>query len=690
MRGFLAPCLLPYINNPDEDTQGFVQEALQYVTTDLLENQQYTQVVGLAFNTHSQFREAVIPHLCTALRSPYGKPHRDGVVDAGILDWFDRYLIISPVPPDIVEFFTASIPLLALALSIKNHSRRLIDLLWHPDPSISQSSVITLRTIAQGPEDRKLALVQAELLPLLESNLVPSNSPQHVLEFAYSVIPNLALLFARNGDCPALIGLLECHYVPLRGAAMSALKLILASSNEVDKKEMKEAFLPLLNHPTLPIHILPLVDAYLPGLAADLASTNNLSQLIRLITHSDLRVRILCAPPLIKAIRTQSTVRNQLLQQADFITVLLRLADSPHADSIDFVAECLPPMSVEFIRAGHSEKIIALLHHNLEKIRKAAREGILYAAKCLLADQRALINAGVGNALRNMLESASDDVVEFGVKMLLNMSLAFGESSAHCVFLLEFLSYVSVLSSPRSCVQSLYIYFRHRQPRICEASTQALQIILRTDPSSRKPLRTALFSSIDTAPDAILEMASSTIASCLYTDLTQEEEFSVLFHIMFHDDSRIRGCAITALTNGIQNSQRTRTALCNAGFLTTIVNALDAEKIQQDILTWCSTFALPNLASTLSETGHVAEIIQLLHHAQLSIRSTAAAIVNDIADVSLDKSISLVENGLFAEILLLLEPPDEFILGFTGGVLPKIIVAIARAGEVEKVVNFLE
>jgi hypothetical protein len=450
-RGLLAPALLPYIKTLDPHTKSFVQESLPFITADLLGDFQYPQVVGLAFVEAECFREAVIPTLQAALRNPQGKAHRDGVVEADILNWFEKFLAESPVPSDIIDFFYASLPLLALSLSAGNNDRRLIAILWHPDDVISKTAVTTLKTIAMGPEDRKESLVKGDLLPSLQSKLVPLYSPPHILEFACFVIPALTVFFARNGECSRLIELLDHHHAPLRAATMAAIKRVLASGID-DRNYLRDAFLPLLRDQSPPAYLLLLVNMALPILTADLVDSNRFADVLNLIVHPNARVRALATPPILKAIHAQSQLRLNLVH-SDFMSVLLRLCDSSNADSIDFASEVLPVMAVEFTRGGYTDQIIALLYHREEQIQGAARAAVLTVSKGIVTDQRALMNSHIEIVLLKILEESfpSDEVVDFSVRAIVNMALAFGGSIPHCSFLLGLLSFVFLPSLYRTC-----------------------------------------------------------------------------------------------------------------------------------------------------------------------------------------------------------------------------------------------
>jgi hypothetical protein len=693
MRGVLAPCLLPYIKNPDELSEGFVHEALQRVVADLLEDEQYTQAVGLAFVDHKYFRDAVIPTVSAALKGSQSLRHREGVVQAGILDWFEKFLDITPTPTDIVNFFYNSIPLLAIQLSLRGQDRRIIELMWHPTHAVSQTAVLTLRTVASGPDDRKLSLVQAGLLPHLESRMEPSESPQNVLEFACDVIPMLGVLFARNGDCGRLIELLEHHYVPIRAASMSAFNHILASS-EGDRNKLRDAVMPLLlgGLPIVPSRF-PLIESSLPVLTADLIAGNSLPHVIKLITHNNSRVRILCAPPFLRAIGSQPQIRQNLIQN-DFMSTLLQLCSSSQEDSINFAAESLPQLALDLVHAGYADKIIRLLMHDSDPIRESARAAILVVSKGSITEQRVLVSSNIELALATQLQDThpNEEVIEFIVRFVLNMAMVFGESPDQCEFLLDSLSSVihyrsMFIDKPLTLVRDP---FSHPQPRIRDASTQALHVVLRTDTATRKPLRTALFSKLDSGPEPLLEFAASTIANCVYNDLIQDNNFPSIFHFLFHTDFRIRSTTTACVTASIQNSPPTRNAIGNAGFLKRIIKALDSSQLYPDILAWCSSSAFPRLSIAFAETGHSAEVVQLLHRSESSLRSAAVGMLNEIADSSPTLNKALIEAGLLTELLVLLENSDDLITEFTFMILPKVVLSISRAGEIERVVDLLE
>jgi hypothetical protein len=617
MRTLLAAAVIPYVKSPTNDSTEFVLEILPHLLLDFLDNRQYHYIWLVAFHQDERFRKIGQSCISDALNQKASRFHRVGMVEADILDQFKSILLSHPQATDIKMSVNRNLPSLAIPIFLCGYHQQILTLLRHEDVEIRRPALTTLRRICDASMERKTTMLSHGLIVCLLS----TPSYPEITEFTREILES-SLGFFHSRDFLWLIALL--NHLTLQDAAKSALQFAQRSSDS-EKEALQRSLLLSLDCRPVVAEVVDFALGCLPAMVSQVLEARDVYRFVKLLEHPDPRFRRRCKAPLFHAIKSQDGFRHEVGSSREFRTFLFRLCESSMDDDIDFVVEALTVLAIDFVREDAS-RVFSLFNHPNERIRGVARPALLSASKGPLYVQRILLKDPLDSYIRVVSGETvvSEDLLTFVHGFIKNIAKAYGESTVHCSFLFDLLSLVpfTLELSCGSSEAAILTLSRHPQVALRDASRSALtQIIQDAKLHARRPLRIALFSSLYSAREPVLQFALT--AQLLFKDAIAEEETSGLVRLWCHPDARIRDRVISSLALPIEMSAAFRIIFLSSGFISSLLSDVEDKKMHDDVLDWSCNFALPLLVPSLWAMGRISEVIRLLGHKEQRFRTAA-------------------------------------------------------------------
>jgi hypothetical protein len=451
LRMRLADAILPSIKSaPVSSTWAMrvLLEALPLILVDFLQDGRFGYVWPIVFHEHQDFRQigmaALLRRRPTMAKSA---SMRIGMIRAGFLSECETFCRRSPIPEDFKNMLRTYLPSLAVSIWVSGSVQQLFPLLRHDDTQVSEAAAKVIDTMSRGCSEGKIHLTKAGILRQLDMQMAGVKTRAHIANLAASLLSRLSIQIARDGGSFLLISFLM-HPPAVKNAATTAMQIIMRSS-EPDKFALEGSLLQHLELQPVPRQVVDFATGWLPRIIDKLVATDNHSRLIKLLTHSEARIRQLTGPKVLIAIKGARTIRDELAKSRDFLMSLSLLSESPNGDSIEFVSGVLTTMMLDFVRTGVASKVFPMLRHPKEVVRAAALSGVASVSLHHIGIKRTLIEEKLDHWLIDIIQSPhlSDPMLNALEKIIKNMVEAFAESERCCLMLLDLLLFVRCVIS---------------------------------------------------------------------------------------------------------------------------------------------------------------------------------------------------------------------------------------------------
>lgn len=424
----------PYSSNsPAHPSVGFIQEMTPKIIGDCFSNALWSAIAPLVTHHVDSIRKVALRKI--VLEAQNSDRTRHGLVEVHTMGLLDpKYQSSSPLP-DIITFFVELLPLLA-----EKMCRHLNHVLWiaqrinDPSPKIQAAAIEALRVCA-SKEDPAIhsVFVKADILRRLAE---PAQQSKPIIRLLRELLPVLAIPYTRAKGGGKILSYLEHSDVKLAEACLIACKKIVDSTVE-DRTHLYPLFAKLNFSKE---STLQFCDYAMPVFCKDWADIGDFTSIAKVLQHPERRLRKPAHRVWHEVVSTTPAARTKIAHD-DLLGVVFDLCGSQYEDAVVLGSRCLSPLATQIAELGvtSTQRIVALLNHPKDILRKAALKGIQVVAEKSDAGCTVLLSAGTFKAIKLMLETYPADVLEDVHKLLVRLAPFLSTSPDACSALLQLL-----------------------------------------------------------------------------------------------------------------------------------------------------------------------------------------------------------------------------------------------------------
>jgi len=412
----------------------FVQEVSPKIIEDCFNNGLWSAIAPLVAHRIDSIRRIALRKII--LEAQHSDRNRHGLVETNTLRLLDvQYRLPSP-PPDIINFFTELLPLLAEKLCRHlEHVSWLLERLSDSNTKINAAVIEAFRVCAAKQDPSILHIfVRAELLRRLDGP--PTQQSSEVTNLISMLLPVLAVPYARAKAGSGIVAFLDHAETAVSNACLAACLKIMDSSAD-DRAHLFSLVLKLNFGKE---STLQLCDYAMPPLCRDWAASGDFTRIVEFIQHPELRVRLAAQKVWHDAIANSAPARTRIARDG-LLDVIFEHCRSQYDDVVVLGAKCCAPMSIEITQAGvtPTRQLVELLNHPRVLLRQAALRGIQIASESSDANCSVLLAADAFKALKLFLEAYPTDLLDNAQKTLTRLAPFLSTSLEACAGLLQLL-----------------------------------------------------------------------------------------------------------------------------------------------------------------------------------------------------------------------------------------------------------
>lgn len=421
-------------DNPAHPSVNFIQEVTPKIIGDCFSNALWSAIAPLVTHRVDSIRKVALRKI--VLEAQNSDRTRHGLVEVHTMGLLDPKYQLSSPPSDIITFFVELLPLLAGKMCRHlNHVLWIVQRINDPSPKIQAAAIEALRVCA-SKEDPAIhnVFVKADLLRRLAEPA--QQRSKQIIRLLQELLPILAIPYARAKAGEILLSYLEHSDVKLANACLVACKKIVDSTVE-DRTHLYPVFAKLNFSKE---STLQLCDYAMPFFCKDWAEVGDFISIAKVLQHPERRLRKPAHRVWHEVVTTTPAARTKIAHD-DLLGVVFDLCGSQYEDAVVLGSQCLSPLSTHMAELGvtSTQRIVALLNHPKDILRKAALKGIQVVAEKTDAGCTVLLSAGVFKALKLMLETYPADVQEDIHKLLVRLAPFLSTSPDACSALLQLL-----------------------------------------------------------------------------------------------------------------------------------------------------------------------------------------------------------------------------------------------------------
>ena len=412
----------------------FVQEVSPKIIEDCFNNGLWSAIAPLVAHRIDSIRRIALRKII--LEAQHSDRNRHGLVEANTLRLLDvQYRLPSP-PPDIIDFFTELLPLLAEKLCRHlEHVSWLLERLSDSNTKINAAVIEAFRVSAAKQDPSILDIfVRAELLRRLDEP--PTQQSSEVTNLISILLPVLAIPYARAKAGSGIIAFLDHAEMVVSNACLAACLKIMDSTAD----DRAHLFSLVLKLNFAKESTLQLCDHAMPLICRDWAASGDFTRIFEFLQHPERRVRHAPQKVWLDVVVNSAPARTKIARDG-LLDVIFELCRSQYDDVVVLGAKCCAPMSIEITQAGiaSTRQLVELLNHPRVLLRQAALRGIQIGSESSDVNCSVLLAADAFKALKLFLETYPTDLLDNARKTLTRLAPFLSTSLEACTGLLQLL-----------------------------------------------------------------------------------------------------------------------------------------------------------------------------------------------------------------------------------------------------------